>query len=522
MAKICLCLTAGTIARDLEILEKNRPYIDMAELRVDCLDPDERFLIRRFPEQAGIPIILTVRRDLEGGNYAEGEGSRIRLLSQGLAFAEVDRRKNFAYIDLEEDLDVPSLEEAARTFGTRIIRSSYNLTGIDMDIPAKLRKLRRVGDEIAKIAVMARGSADTLTLVRAAKEDPAADKVLLCMGRYGIFSRILADRLGSQIAYTDAEEEGGSPAAPDRLFPRELVELYRFRSITPETKVFAAAGYPLTAGGPSKFFNSVFALENTNAVYVLFPTDSLKDFMTLAAELNLSGVSVMAPYKEKAAGCLGSVSDEVERIGACNTITPWPQGWRGTNTDIRGFSDSLLHFINAQPGRAGRIRFPGMKGRSPKPAASLRGKKITVIGAGVGARAAAAELYRLGARVLVLNRTLAKARNLALPYRFRWGSLDEQGVNQVEKFSDVIIQTTSLGAEAHPGRDPLELYTFTGKELVMDLVYEPEQTPFLRRAAAAGCAVLNGYDMLIRQARHQYTQFLKRDFPPALFSRIAF
>jgi 3-dehydroquinate dehydratase/shikimate dehydrogenase len=522
MAKICLALTAKTIAQDLEILEKNRSYIDMAELRVDCLDPDERFLIRRFPEQAGIPIILTIRRDLEGGNYSEGEGSRIRLLSQGLAFAEVDRRKNFAYIDLEEDLNVPSLEEAARTFGTRIIRSSYNSGGTDAGILEKLRKLRRVGDEIVKIVVTARGSADTLALVRAAKEEPGTDKILLCMGRYGVFTRILAKKLGSQITYTDAEEDGGSPAASDHLFPQELVELYRFRSITAETKIFAAAGGPLAAGGFPKFFNSVFALENTNAVYIPFPTDSFEDFMALALELDLSGMSVTVPYKEKAVNYLGSMSDDVEWIGACNTIIRGPQGWWGANTDIRGFSDSLLCFISTLPGRAGRIPIPGMRGRNSRPVTTLRGQNVTVVGAGVSARAAAAELYRLGARVLILNRTLAKARNLALPYKFRWGSLDEQGINQMEKFSDIIIQTTPAGTEENSGQDPLELYTFTGKEIVMDLVYEPEQTPFLRRAAAAGCAVLNGYDMLIRQARYQYTQFLKRDFPPALFSRVAF
>ena len=49
MAKICLCLTGNTLAVNLDVLEKNRKYIDIAELRVDCLDPDERFHIRRFP-----------------------------------------------------------------------------------------------------------------------------------------------------------------------------------------------------------------------------------------------------------------------------------------------------------------------------------------------------------------------------------------------------------------------------------------------------------------------------------------
>jgi 3-dehydroquinate dehydratase/shikimate dehydrogenase len=529
----------------MELLEKNRAYIDMAELRVDCLEPDERFLIRRFPEMAGIPVILTIRRDLEGGNFSEGEGSRIRLLSQGLAFAEADRRKNFAYIDLEEDLDVPSLEEAARTFGTRIIRSSHNFNGMVADIPEKLRKLRRVGDEIAKIAVMARGSADALAMVRAAKEERGANKIFLCMGRYGTFTRILAEKLGSQISYTSAGEAGVPSAAPGQLHPRDLVELYRFRSIGPETKVFGVVGHPLKVTGSPKFFNTVFALEDANAVYVPFPTDSFEDFITLAEELDLGGVSVTVPYKETVLGYLGSMSDEVERTGACNTITRCPQGWLGTNTDMRGFSDSLLSFMgnlrmsNPRMGdlrmddlrtgdlRAGEDREmgnslsgpKGQRGQRPNPVTSLRGKRITIIGAGGAARAVTAELHRLGAKVLVLNRTLMKARSLAAPYRFQWGGLDEQGVNRMEKFSDVIIQTTPAGMDGNPDRDPLELYSFSGKEIVMDLIYEPERTPFLQRAATAGCAVLNGYDMLMRQARYQYTQFFKRDFPPAFFSR---
>jgi 3-dehydroquinate dehydratase/shikimate dehydrogenase len=520
MAKVCLCLTAGTIARDLEILEKNRPYIDMAELRVDCLEADERFLIRRFPEQAGIPVILTIRRDLEGGRYTEGEGSRIRLLSQGLAFAEADRRKNFAYIDMEEDLNVPSLEEAARTFGTRIIRSSHNFTGADGDIREKLRKLRRVGDEIAKIAVMARGSADTLALVRAAGEERGTEKILLCMGRCGVFTRILAEKLGSQICY--AGEEGAPLAAPGQLFARDLVELYRFRSIGAETKVFGIVGYPLHITGSPRFFNTIFGLENTNAVYVPFPSDSLEDFMTLAEELDLSGVSVTVPYKEQVINYLGSASEEVEWVGACNTITRGPQGWRGTNTDMRGFSDSLLDFMGSLSAGEGKTLALQAKGRKPKPLSGLKGKNVTVIGAGGAARAVAGELYRLGARVLVLNRTPAKARNLALAYKFHWGGLDERGIEQMERFSDIIIQTTPVGMEGISCQDPLELYSFTGREVVMDLIYEPERTPLLRRAAAAGCAVLNGYDMLIRQARYQYTQFLKRDFPSVFLSRVQF
>jgi 3-dehydroquinate dehydratase/shikimate dehydrogenase len=530
VAKICLCLTAETIARNLEILEANYRNVDIAELRVDCLDPDERFLIRRFPEQAGLPVILTVRREMDGGNYAEGEASRIRLLAQGLAFADVDRRKNFAYVDLEEDLEVPSLEEAARTFGTRIIRSFHNFKGVDEDIPEKLRKLRRVGDEIAKIAVMARGSADALALVRAAKADRKQGKILLCMGRYGVFTRVLAGRLGSEISYTSAGEPGIPLGAPGQLLARDLVELYRFRDITRKTMVFGVVGYPLNVTGSPKFFNTVFGLENTDAVYVPFPADSFEDFMALADELDLRGVSVTVPYKEDVTRYLNSMSDEVERIRACNTIVRCPQGWQGTNTDMRGFSDSLLDFLSArEPDKwwgawymASKLRgLTGRKSGAPR-VSSLRGKKVTLIGAGGAAKAVAAELHRLGARALILNRTLMKARNLALPYKFHWGGLDERGIELMEKFSDIVIQATPAGMEGNPDRDPLDLYSFTGRELVMDLVYEPERTPFLKRAAAAGCPVLNGYDMLIRQARYQYAQFLKKEFPQVLLSRVQY
>ncbi|GHV63374.1 3-dehydroquinate dehydratase [Spirochaetia bacterium] len=502
MAKLCLCLTGKTIQRDLEILEKYRKYVDIAELRVDCLAPDERFLIRRFPEQAKLPVILTIRRNIDGGNFTGGEGARIRLFSQGLAFAEADRRRNFAYVDIEEDLNVPSLEDAARTFGTRIIRSYHNIKGVDEDIPGHLRSLRRVGDELVKMAVTPQSSADVLRVVRAAKATSGLDKILLCMGHFGGFTRILAEQLGSRISFSSATKEPDMPAAaPGQLDPRELAELYRFRKITENTKIYGVVGYPLKVTDSPRFFNTIFGIEDTDAVYVPFPSDSIDAFMKLASVLELAGVSVTVPYKEEILPYLARESDLVESIGACNTIVRDPQGWSGANTDAMGFSDSLLEFIQKK---------------------NLKGQKITIIGAGGAARAVAAEVHRLGARALILNRSPQRARDLAALYKFSWGTLDNRGVELMGKFSNIIIQTTPAGMEGNPARDPLELYSFSGKEAVMDLVYQPEVTPFLKRATAAGCPIRNGYDMLIRQARYQYTQFFKKEFPPQLLSRVKF
>jgi len=504
LAKICICLTGKTLRQNLQILDRYRDHVDLAELRVDCLEPDERLLIRRFPEQANVPVILTIRRDIDGGHFVSGEGARVNLMARGLAYADMDRRKNFAYIDLEEDINVPSLEEAARTFGTRIIRSYHNIKGGEKDLSAKMRSMVRNGDEIVKVGITAKSTWDVLDLLRAGKEFRGQDKILIAIGHYGVFSRILAEQFGSFLSYTSPPPDADAvQAAPGQLDAEALARLYRFRSITAATKIYGETGYPLLFKDNTWFFNTAFDMENIDAVYVPIPADSIMACMELAKELNIEGLAVTFPYTESVIPFLDEQSFEVEKIGACNTISRLdrgdPRGWLGTNNDCRAFSDSLLAFLGRQ---------------------NLKRVRATVIGAGGMAKAAAFELHKLGAKALILNRTVHKARSLAMPYKFAWGSLESRDIETMGKYSDLIIQTTPLGTEGGEAGNPVERYTFTGREKVMDLVYRPEATPFLKRAIDAGCSVKNGYDMFIREARYQYAQFVGRDFPEHLLPKI--
>jgi len=288
-------------------------------------------------------------------------------------------------------------------------------------------------------------------------------------------------------------------AAPGQFDAEVLARLYRFRGITAATKIYGEAGYPLAFTAATKFFNTAFEMENMDAVYVPFPADSMTACMELAKELGVKGLSVSAPYAESVIPFLDAQSPEVEKIGTCSCATVGDSGWFGTNTDGRAFSDSLAAFLGKH---------------------SLRRVRATVIGAGGAAKAIVCELHRLGAKALVLNRTVHKARALALPCRFAWGGLDGLDVEMAGKYSDLIIQATPAGMEESELSDPLERYAFTGREHVMDLVYRPEVTPFLRRAADAGCKVQNGRDMFVRQAKLQYAQFAGRDFPEHILPKI--
>jgi 3-dehydroquinate dehydratase/shikimate dehydrogenase len=500
MSKICLCLTGKTLSRNLEVLEKYRKYADIAELRVDCLDPDERFRIRSFPEQAGLPVILTIRRRIDGGYFDNGEGSRVTLLSKGLAFAEADRRHNFAYVDIEEDLDVPGLEEAARTFGTRIIRSYHDLNGID-NIVGRIKNLSRIGDEIVKAAVTPRNLDDVRMVYEAARETADMEKIILCMGAFGANTRILAAHIGSYLSYASPLHEKDSlTGAPGQFDPQALVEKYRFREITAQTKIYAVTGFPLKTTYSPRIFNTVFSHEKIDAVYVPFPSQNLEFFLNLAKELKIAGASVTIPFKEEILPYLRTASEAVRDVGACNTIKADALGWNGTNTDTLGFSESLL-------------RFMGIK--------NLRNIKITIIGAGGAARAVISEIYRLKGKCLILNRNSVRARELSNIYSYKWGGLDSQALDTMERYSDIIIQTTPVGTFPNVEEEPFELYHFKGHETVMDLIYNPKRTAFLKRAEKAGCRVLNGFDMLVRQAKHQYQYFFERDFPEQLIPRLA-
>ena len=493
MTKICLCLTGKTIERDLEILNKYRSYVDIAELRVDCLLHEERFSIRRFPALAGLPVILTIRRHSDGGSFEMGESSRIALLSRALAFAEFDVRRNFAYVDLEDDLELSGLEEAARAFGTRIIRSFHSFEGPYDNLAARIRAMRRVGDEIVKAAVNADSLDDVTRLFKISRELEDMEKILLCMGDNAVCTRILAEKLGAYICYTSVKGETDSPPAADgQIDPAELVDMYRFRSITRDVKIYGILGYPLKATSSPPFFNGVFGRENKDAVYIPFPSQTAHQFFTLADEIGLLGASVTVPHKEAVLAHLSSMSEQVRSVGACNTIVRTENGWGGYNTDAEGFSGSLLGFT-------------GYK--------DLRGKRVTVIGSGGAARAVASEIRRFKGKALILNRNKLRAEQLADIYGFEYGGLGMDGVKRVKKFSDIIVQTTSVGMEPEITGDPLPGYQFSGKEVVMDIIYKPERTALLERAAAAGCRTLNGADMLLRQAKLQYQHFFGRNYP---------
>lgn len=301
---------------------------------------------------------------------------------------------------------------------------------------------------------------------------------MLGMGAFGFFSRAAPQLCGSMLTFCSVGERSG---APGQTSPRELEEVYRVSKQDTDTVYFGIIGNPVLHSKSPQLHNPWFAERRMNAVYLPFQVDDVGLFMSLAEQLGIRGFSVTVPHKQEIIKHVNQVENAVQSIGSCNTVIRTSEGWCGSNTDYEGFLAPLK-------------RTDVLSG----------GKRALVIGAGGVARTVVYALAQAGLSVSIVNRTDEKAAALAAEFKVNWQSIHSHLT--VGKFH-LIVQTTSAGMEPNTEIDPLPGYRFKGSEIVYELIYAPEWTRFLRRAADAGCRTIGGREMLHAQALLQFEQF---------------
>ena len=218
-----------------------------------------------------------------------------------------------------------------------------------------------------------------------------------------------------------------------------------------------------------------------HAVFLPFPAVDFNDFLALAKTLSVRAAAVTVPFKEAAASCADEASFDVKSCGASNSLIFHRGRIEAYNTDIGGFLKPLTEVIP-----------------------SLKGKKCLVFGAGGAAAACVCALADRGADVTVLNRTVEKAQRLATRFGCAFGSLEDAAAI---KDAAILVQASAAGMTGFEATDPAAAYVYSGNEIAYDIVYKPRETPFLKRAAAAGCRCLYGLEMLEAQARLQFDLF---------------
>lgn len=455
--QLCVTVTAPTTAE----LRQRRDLVadaDLVELRLDSVsDPDVAAALHGRTR----PVIVTCRANWEGGGFQGSEEERRRLLRQALDLGA-------DYIDAEWRAGFDDL--IAVDGGRRTIVSTHDFEGVPADLVDRARAMRATGAGVVKMAVKASRLSDCVTLLELRKTFGASERsVLIGMGEAGLSTRVLAHRFGSAWTYAGAVRDVGQVPA------EQLLSTFRFRSMTPSTKIYGLVGLPVSHSVSPAMHNAAFAAAGIDAVYLPLPAADVDDVMTFARAFGLAGASVTIPYKVALFDRVQDVDDLARAVGALNTLRIEGDHWSARNTDIAGF---------LQPLRDRQV--------------ALAGRRAAILGAGGSARAVAVGLASRGALVSVHARDARKAQSVAT---LASGSI---GPFPPEPGSwDVLVNCTPVGMHPRIDVSPMPAASLS-RGVVYDLIYNPTTTRLLRDAATAGCDTIGGLDMLIGQAQEQF------------------
>ena len=440
---ICMTLTGSTLEEDMKLVKKYDKQIDLVELRVDYLQEDEQLYVKRFPALISKPCILTIRRVIDGGKFGGSEFSRTNLFGRALAYANPDKTRNFAFVDFEDDYNIPSMQDAAMAFGVRVIRSLHSMDAPILNLKERCLKMLKTGYEIPKIAFQPNTLSDVLNLFTEGMKMTKFEHILCAMGPIGTPSRILSGYTNSFLTYVSPAEMLDNTNTIGHLDPITINDIYNFRNINENTQLFGITGWPLEKTSSPQLHNFGYKKCGINGVYIPVKSQSISEAIRFCERMNFKGLSVTVPHKESVLYYLNEQSPEVIHIGACNTVVFKEDKLIGYNTDASGFKRALLEFL-------GPIK--------------LKRQKVAVIGAGGAAKAIVYTLKQLGAKVCIFNRTVEHAAILAERYGFDYCALEANCVAKLDEYSSLIIQTTSVGmnpTSENPEKcDPLHFYDF--------------------------------------------------------------
>jgi len=236
---------------------------------------------------------------------------------------------------------------------------------------------------------------------------------------------------------------------------------------------YGLIGYPLEHSFSIEYFNKKFQSENINAEYINFEIKDLKELkFVLHENPELCGLNVTLPHKMDVIPLLDSITNNALNIGAVNVIKFRKGGFftklhlEGHNSDITGFKQSIEPMLNETH------------------------RKALILGTGGASKAIYHGLKQLGIESVFVSRI---QEDNGITY--------DEITSEIMEDHTVIVNATPVGMFPKTDTCPDIPYQFlTSNHLLYDLIYNPDETLFMKKGKEADAVVKNGLEMLLLQA----------------------
>lgn len=265
--------------------------------------------------------------------------------------------------------------------------------------------------------------------------------------------------------------------------------------INADTQICCLIGDPVEHSLSPLIHDAGYQALSINYAYVSFRVKDIKQAIDGIRGLGIRGASITIPHKTSAIKYLDRLDPLAEKIGAVNTIVNDDGVLTGYNTDGDGALQALEEVT------------------------TLSAKKTVLIGGGGAASAIAVGLKAKGVKLVVLNRTEAKASNLAK----KVNASGFGGLNWLSEITsaDILINATPVGMLPKTDQSIILKELLHDGLTVFDIVYNPKETRLLIEARERGCNIVYGYKMFLYQAARQFELFTGLKAPlPAMESAL--
>jgi len=464
---ICVPIVAKTTKEALNDIKKAKDA-DLIELRIDFIRDINDKNLTKLIKSTRKKIIVTDRK------------KRIKLVEKA-----IELKTDFIDLDLKigEKIIKQLIKNKKRT---KVIVSFHNFKKTDKkEVLRKYTQIKRLGADVVKVATFANSINDNkviFDLIAKAKKEKK--KIIgLCIGKKGQISRILSPLFGAELTFGSLSK--GKESAPGQLTATDLKTVFRINKLKgKKMRVFGLVGNPVGHSKGIIVHNKNFSKKKKNSIYVNFLVDDIKSFIKNFKEM-ISGLSVTIPHKRDILGSLDKIDPIARKIGAVNTVVKKNGKLIGYNTDVSGAIDAI------------------------KTKTKINGKNILLIGAGGVARAIAFGIVKEKGDLIILNRTISKARKLANELGCSYAGLDKLAfLDNI----DIVINGTSIGMFPRINKTPISENVLrkitTKKSVIFDTVYNPKMTKLLKDTKALKLRIVDGYQMFINQGMEQVKLWL--------------